>query len=254
MRPNKLRSLWTAGGVTLNGWLTIPNSWSAEVMAHAGWQSVTIDMQHGFSTVESAMTQLQAISTTDVVPLVRASWNDPLQIQRLLDAGAYGVICPLINNRAECERFVGACRYPPLGYRSIGPTRAVVYAGADYAANANQTVLTFAMVETAEALANLDEILSVPGLDGVFVGPGDLGLSLLGRFGPPITEPVLLDAITRIADTTRAAGKIVGTWCATVEDAILCRDLGYQFITISSDSALMTLGAKAQIARFREGA
>jgi len=251
MRPNKLRQIWADGGVALNGWLHIPSSWSAEVMAHAGWDSITVDLQHGFATVESTLTQFQAISTTDVVPLVRASWNDPLQIQRMLDAGAYGVICPVVNNRAECEQFVGACRYPPAGYRSLGPTRAALYGGPDYGPKANETILTFAMVETAEGLGNLDEILSVPGLDGIFVGPGDLGLTLLGEYGVPMSNPDLLAAITRIAASTRSAGKVAGIWCATVADAIRCRGLGYQFITIASDARLMAQAAREQIGVFR---
>lgn len=252
MRPNKLREIWAEGGVALSGWLHIPSSWSAEVMAHAGWDSITVDLQHGFATIESTLTQFQAISTTDVVPLARASWNDPLQIQRLLDAGAYGIICPMINNRAECEQFVGACRYPPLGYRSLGPTRAAVYGGSDYGLKANETVLAFAMVETAEGLANLEEILAVPGLDGIFVGPGDLGLTLLGRHGVPMTDRDLLAAITVIAEATRAAGKVPGIWCASAADARLCRDLGYQFLAIASDARLLTKAAQMEIAAFRE--
>jgi 4-hydroxy-2-oxoheptanedioate aldolase len=203
MRANKLREIWAGGGTAVNGWLHIPSSWSAEVMAHAGWDSVTIDLQHGLAGYQAAVTMLQAIATTDAVPLARSTWNDPAQIMRLLDAGAYGIICPMINTRAEAESFVGACRYPPLGYRSLGPTRAAVYAGADYAQQANDTVVTLAMVETQQALDNLEDILTTPGLDGVFVGPGDLLLSLTGQFGMDMNEPILLDALTQIVNTTR---------------------------------------------------
>jgi len=148
MRANKMREIWAEGGVTVNGWLHIPSSWSAEVMAHAGWDSITVDLQHGLADYESTVTMFQAISTTSVLPLARATWNDPAQIMRLLDAGAVGIICPMINTREEAEKFAGACRYPPLGYRSLGPTRAQVYAGANYAHHANDTIVALAMVET----------------------------------------------------------------------------------------------------------
>ncbi len=137
MRENKLKCLWQENKTAINAWLTIPSAWTAEVLAHAGFDALTIDMQHGLTDYQTAVTMLQAISTTDVVPLVRVPWNEPAMIMRLLDAGVYGIISPMINNRAEAEAFVSACRYPPLGYRSYGPIRANVYGGDDYFANAN---------------------------------------------------------------------------------------------------------------------
>ena len=254
MRPNPLLDAWQRGEYTLNVWMHIPDSWAAETMAHAGWDSVTVDLQHGFADIETLVAMLQAISTTETVPMVRATWNDPLQIQRMLDAGVYGVICPVVNTREECERFIGACRYPPVGYRSLGPTRARLYGGDDYARHANETVVTFAMVETATGLANLDEILEVPGLDGIFVGPGDLGLTLLGEFGVDPKHPVLADAIATIAEKTRAAGKVAGIWCASAAVAVEMRDLGYQFLTIASDARLLAAASKEAIASVRDAA
>ncbi|WP_420641507.1 HpcH/HpaI aldolase family protein [Candidatus Leptofilum sp.] len=239
MRPNRLRVLLAEGKTAVNGWLHIPSSWSAEVMAHAGWDSVTIDLQHGLTDYETAVTMLQAIATTDTVPLARSTWNDPAQIMRLLDAGAYGIICPMINTRAEAEAFVGACRYPPMGYRSLGPTRARVYAGADYAQHANETLLTLAMIETQEALNNLSEILATPGLDGIFVGPGDLGLSLTGQMGMDMSDPTLAAALAQIAEVTRANGRIAGIWVPTAARGQQMQQLGYQFITVSADSRLL---------------
>ena len=187
---------------------------------------------------------MQAITTTNTVPLARATWNDPAQIMRLLDAGAYGIICPMINTRAEAEAFVGACRYPPLGYRSLGPTRARVYAGADYGQHANDTIITLAMIETKEAMDNLPDILATPSLDGIFVGPGDLGLSLTGQMGMDMDEPALADALAQIADVTRANGRIAGIWTPNADRAQKMRQLGYQFITVSADSRLLAEGAK----------
>ncbi|RMF77330.1 MAG: 2,4-dihydroxyhept-2-ene-1,7-dioic acid aldolase, partial [Chloroflexi bacterium] len=140
MRENTVKTLWQNGEAAINGWLHIPSTWSAEVMAHQGWDSLTIDMQHGMTGYQTALYMLQALSTTDVVPLVRVTWNEPGLIGRMLDAGAYGVICPMVNTREQCEAFVGACRYHPMGYRSLGPTRAKLYAGDDYAAHANETI------------------------------------------------------------------------------------------------------------------
>ena len=248
MRGNQLREIWKKGEVAVNGWLHIPSSWSAEIMAHAGWDSLTIDLQHGLADYQTAVTMLQAINTTSVVPLARSTWNDPAQIGRLLDAGAYGIICPMINSRAEAEAFVGACRYPPLGYRSLGPTRARLVAGADYGAKANEEILTLAMIETAEALANLEEILDVPGLDGVFVGPGDLGLSLTGQTGMDMSEPKLAAALARIAAVADERTRIAGIWVPDEESAREMAAAGYRLVTISADTRLLQAAAAAAVA------
>ena len=177
-RANGVREIWAAGKAVINSWLGVPSSFSAEVMAHAGWDSLVVDMQHGMIDYSMMVPMLQGISTTGTVPLVRVPWNDPAHIQKALDAGAYGIICPMINNRAEAEKFVGSMRYAPLGYRSSGPIRASLYGGADYHMKANDIVVAFGMIETAEAIDNLDEILSTPGLDAIYVGPSDLSISL----------------------------------------------------------------------------
>src|SRR6202034_4289252 len=177
-RPNGVRELWQAGKPGINSWLGIPSSFSAEVMAHAGWDSLVVDMQHGMIEYQTMVTMLQGISTTNTTPLVRVPWNDPAHIQKALDAGAYGIICPMINNRAEAEKFVSSMRYAPVGSRSSGPIRASIYGGADYHAKANDIVVAFGMIETVEAMENLDEILSTPGLDAAYVGPSDLSISM----------------------------------------------------------------------------
>ncbi len=251
MRPNHLRTIWAEAGTAINGWLHIPSSWSAELMAHAGWDSVTIDLQHGLTDYESAVTMLQAISSTDTVPLARVTWNDPAQIMRLLDAGAYGIICPMINSRIEAEAFVGACRYPPLGYRSLGPTRARVYAGADYAQQANNTIVTLAMVETQQALNNLEEILATSGLDGVFVGPRDLGFSLTGQPDTEMSEPALAAALVQIAEVTRENDRVAGIWVPTAAVGRQMRRLGYQLISLSSDSQMLAAAAKELIQQMK---
>ena len=178
MRKNKLKELFKAGKPIINSWLAIPSSFSAEVMANQGWDSITIDMQHGLIDYPNAVNMLQAISTTDATPLARVNWNEPGQIMKILDAGSYGVICPMVSNREEAEKFVQACQYPPKGYRSFGPVRANIYGGSDYAKHADNEILKLAMIETKEALEKLDEILDTPNLDGIYIGPADLSLAV----------------------------------------------------------------------------
>ncbi len=158
MRENGLKKLWAEGKTAVNGWLAIPSSYSAEAMAHEDFDSVTVDMQHGMIDFQAAVTMLQAISTTSKTPMVRVPWNDPALIMKALDAGSYGVICPMISNREQCERFVGACRYPPRGYRSFGPPRGLLYGGADYPTKSGDTILAVGMIETKEAMDQLDAI------------------------------------------------------------------------------------------------
>jgi 4-hydroxy-2-oxoheptanedioate aldolase len=252
MRENRLRRIWREGGTVVNGWLHVPSSFSAEVMAHAGWDSLTIDMQHGPVDFESLVPMLQAISTTDTVPVVRVLWNDPGLIMRVLDAGCYAVICPMINTREEAEAFIGACRYPPEGNRSSGPFRATLYGGQDYTEHANETIVTMAMIETREALDNLEEILGVQGLDAVFVGPSDLGQNLGYGQGTDREEPEVVEAIDRILAAARAHGLAAGIFTGTPEYASRMVEKGFRFVTISSDARLMASAAAAAITALEE--
>ena len=243
MRENKLRQIWQEGGSVLNGWLQFASSYAAEVMTHSGWDSLTIDMQHGPVGFETAVTLLQAISTTDTVPMARVPWNEPGIIMRLLDAGCYAIICPMINSRAECEAFVGACRYPPHGYRSHGPNRARLYGGSDYPSQANDTIVTMAMIETAAALENLDNILSTSGLDAIYVGPADLSRSLGGPPDGDLNKPLVANALDQILAGCRRHGIVPGIHTGSAQFATQMIDKGFQFVTVSSDAGL--LGAKA---------
>ena len=178
MRENRLRTLWRDDRAAINGWLAVPSSFSAEVMAHQGWDTLTIDLQHGVIDYAQMVTMLQAISSTPTVPVVRVPWLEPGIVMKALDAGAYGLICPMISTREQAQRLVSYTHYAPQGERSFGPVRASLYGGADYATEANKTVVVFAMIETAQALDKLDDILSVEGLDAIYVGPSDLSLAL----------------------------------------------------------------------------
>lgn len=239
MRENLLRALWQKDTYAVNGWLSLPATFSAEVMAHQGWDSLTIDLQHGLIDYQSAVGMLQAISTTQTVPLVRVPWRDPGIVMKVLDAGAYGVICPMINSAAEASDFVAACRYPPAGTRSCGPIRASIYAGPDYTANANRTVIAMVMIETRAGLDHLDEILSVEGLDAVYIGPSDLSLALgcEPRLDP--TESVVVEAIEHILNHALQKRIVPGIHTATPTYALKMIQKGFRFVTVGSDVRLL---------------
>lgn len=243
-----IRTRWREGGAVTNGWLSIPSPLTAEIMAHAGFDSVTIDCQHGMIEVSNAITMLPAISGAGITPLARANWNEPGTIMKLLDAGALGIICPMTNTAADAERFVGACRYPPLGYRSLGPLRASLVYGADYASRANDEVIALPMIETREALDNLDTILAVSGIDGVFVGPSDLSMSLRGRGGFDHEDDEMLAVLQHISAAARAAGKIAGIFTGGAAYSRRMIDLGFQLVTVTNDASLLIKGAAAAVA------
>ena len=243
MKPNGLRQLWGENKAALNGWLAVPSSFTAEIMAHQGYDTLTIDLQHGVADYGNAVTMLQAIATTPVVPLCRIPWNEPGIVQRLLDAGVMGVICPMVNTRAEAQAFVSVMRYPPKGTRSFGPIRALYAYGPTYPAEANDQVVGFAMIETRQALENLDEILSVDGLDAVYVGPSDLASSLgfTPRFDPE--EPKVVEAIKHIVTRAKAHGVRAGIHNGTADYAKKMIGIGFDLVTVGSDARFMATEA-----------
>ena len=253
MRENRIRSRWQRGETVVNGWLAIPNAFSAETMAHAGWDSLTVDMQHGAVDYQAAVNMLTAISTTAVMPLVRVPWLDPGIVMKMLDAGAYGVICPMINARDDAEKLVAAMHYPPRGNRSFGPIRGLLYGGPDYAKHANDTVVAFAMIETRQALDNLDDILSVAGLDAIYIGPSDLSLALGCTPKLDQDEKPVVDAIGHILDRAKAHGVVAGIHNATADYALKMVAKGFQFVTVASDSRLMAAAAQQVVAAMRGG-
>jgi|TARA_B110000305_G_C19245351_1_gene542039 4-hydroxy-2-oxoheptanedioate aldolase len=252
MRKNKLKELFKAGKPIINSWLAVPSSFSAEIMANQGWDSVTIDMQHGLIDYSNAINMLQAISTTDTTPLARVNWNEPGQIMKILDAGCYGVICPMVSNRKEAENFVKACQYPPKGYRSFGPIRASIYGGADYAKHANSEILKLAMIETKEALEKLDEILDTPNLDGIYIGPADLSLAVGEEpgFDKPENSKVYKE-ILRILESAKKRNLLAGLHNGTPEYAQKMIDKGFNLVTVGSDSRYITSGAKLDLEKLK---
>jgi 4-hydroxy-2-oxoheptanedioate aldolase len=250
-RPNRIREIWSGGGAVINSWLGIPSSFSAEVMAHAGFDSLVVDMQHGMIDYQMMVHMLQGISCTNTTPLVRVPWNDPAYIQKALDAGAYGIICPMINTRAEAEKFVSSMRYAPLGSRSSGPIRASFYGGADYHAKANDIVVALGMIETQQALDNLDDILSVKGLDAIYVGPSDLSISLGYNPGGDKSDDWMIAALKRVLDACKKHGVQPGLHCGAPDYAKKAIGMGFTFVTVGGDTRFVNTGATATVAEMR---
>jgi 4-hydroxy-2-oxoheptanedioate aldolase len=251
MRPNNIRKIWSQGSTVYNGWLMVPSSVSAEMLARQGWDSITIDLQHGLIDYADALPMLQAISCTDVTPMVRVPSLESGIIGKMLDAGAYGVICPMINTRAQCEQFIKCCRYAPLGHRSMGPVRATMYAGADYGVRANGEMIAMAMIETAEAIENLDDILSTRGLDAIFVGPSDLSVSMGQSAGFDPRFPNVYDAIVKVAEACRRHGVVAGIHTGSVAYTREMQGLGYRFFAYLSELRFMALAGADALASLR---
>src|SRR5262245_3597624 len=252
MRTNEALRAWREGRPTVGGWLSIGNTYTAEVMANLGFDWLCVDLQHGLIDYQDLTVMLPAISTTATTPLVRVPWNEPYEIMKALDAGAFGVIVPMVNNREEAARAVSACRYPPDGLRSFGPIRAALYGGRGYAAEANRQIACIAMIETAEALENLQDIVTTPGLDGVYIGPSDLGLAL-GL--PPIGDtdnPVHAAAVERIRAACAGAGIAVGIHTSSVAYARKYLTGGFQFATLGSDGGFLARAAGQDLRAVRD--
>ncbi|MEQ8823918.1 MAG: aldolase/citrate lyase family protein [Filomicrobium sp.] len=249
--------MMTAGTPVVNGWCSLPCAYAAEVMAHQGYDSLTIDLQHGAMAYDTAFSMLQAISTTDTVPMARVPWHDPGIMMKLIDAGAYGLICPMVNSAEIAKQFVAACRYPPAGHRSFGPNRATLYSGAGssaaYAAAADNEILLFAMIETQAGLDNLSEITSVDGLDGVYIGPGDLSLALGAKPSMAPTDSKVLNAMENIRTAAHSVGKFVAVHTDGPATARKRFSEGFQLCTLQNDVRLLADGAKAQVQAAREG-
>jgi 4-hydroxy-2-oxoheptanedioate aldolase len=253
MKTNPIRECWAAGKTVVNGWLAVPNVFSTELMATKGWDSITIDMQHGLVDYQAATGMLAAINASPSAPVIRVPWLEPGAIMKALDAGALGVICPMINTAADAENLVSWSSYPPRGGRSFGPIRARAIHGDDYASEANANIVRFAMVETVEALANLDAILATEGLDAVYVGPSDLSISLGCAAKLDGLDAKAEDAVQTILAKTKAAGLVAGIHTGSVEGALKRSADGFRFVSVGSDAIFINQGATATVKAMREG-
>lgn len=251
---NKLKNAWASDRTTVNGWMASGNSFLAEVMAAAGFDSLTVDMQHGFLDYSHLMGQIQAMRASGVVPMARVPWLEPGAIMKAMDAGALGIICPMVNTGEEAAELVSYMRYPPVGTRSYGPTRALYHHGPGYFAEANDNVLAFAMIETATAVDNLEDICGTEGLNGIYVGPSDLTLGLKGpslRVGLDRDEPEMIDAIRHVLGVAQDRGLRAGIHCGSAAYAQRAADWGFNFVTISSEVGILAQAAREAVASVR---
>lgn len=259
MRKNTIKEIWARGGAVLNGWCSIPSSFSAEIMAHQGFDSITIDMQHGLVDYTDAVTMLQAISTTDVIPLTRVPWSDPARLMKILDAGSYGVICPMINTPEDAEALVRACKYPPWGFRSFGPIRAKYYGGGsahgggDYHEFADEETLVIPQIETREAIRNLDRILDVRGIGAIYIGPSDLSMALGLEPRKGQTDPEFIEAIETILAAAKCHGIPAGIHTNSVDTAVQMIQRGFQLTSLQSDDRFLMQRAKQEVDAVRSG-
>ena len=253
MRPNTALRAWRDGTGTIGAWLGVDSTFTAEVTARIGFDWVCIDMQHGVIGYEAALRMLQAIHTTETVPLVCVPWNDPATIMKVLDAGAYGVVVPLVNTREKAERAVAACRYPPAGIRSAGPIRGRLYGGDDYLTGANDEIACIAMIETAEGLANLDAIASTPGLDAIYIGPVDLAFALGLEPRGDHPDPRHQQTVGRILEACRRHGVAPGIHTGSVEYTRKWLGAGFQMVTLGTEYCWMETSASADLAAVRAG-
>jgi 4-hydroxy-2-oxoheptanedioate aldolase len=252
MTPNPLRTLWAADRTAVNGWLAIPSSFSAEVMAHQGWDTLTIDLQHGALDYSAMLPMLQAIHGTPTMPIVRVPWLEPGIIMKTLDAGALGLICPMVNTREDAQRLVAYTHYAPRGTRSFGPVRAGLV-HADYPEQADANLVVFAMIETAQALENLDAICSVEGLDAIYIGPSDLSLALGCKPTFDDVEPKVAQAIDHILARATAHGLKAGIHNGRPDVALARSAKGFRFVTIGSDARLLAAGSQQILGAMRAG-
>ena len=251
MRQNTALARWRAGERTVGGWISVANAHVAELMAHAGFDWLCVDLQHGLLDYADLRSMLPAISTTDVTPLVRVASHDPAGIMKALDAGAMGIIVPLVNTAEEAAAAVSACRYPPEGTRSFGPLRAALYGGRGYATEANGQIACIAMIETRAGLDNLEAILATPGLGGIYVGPADLGLALgLPALGDS-DDPVHLAAVASIREACARHGVPVGIHTTSAAWASRRLADGFNFVTVGADIGFMMRAIGEDLASVR---
>lgn len=256
MKPNKIKAMWREGKPVVNGFLSIPCAFVSELMAEQGYDALTIDLQHGVVDYQASVGMLQAMRASGVTPMVRVPWLEPGIIMKALDAGAYGVVCPMINNAEQAARLVSYVRYPPVGVRSFGPTRASLSAGADYGREANDNMLCWAMIETREALDNLDAIAAIPGLDGLYIGPADLTIGLTGMRYPTgfdREEPEMIEAIQLILRTAHAHGIKAALHCGSAAYALRAIQWGFDMVTVANDVRMLSNASSAALKEVRGG-
>jgi 4-hydroxy-2-oxoheptanedioate aldolase len=238
-----LREVWESNRPNIGGWCTIPSAFSSELMGRAGYDWVCVDTQHGLIGHDQMATMLATVAIAGTPTFVRVTWNQPDHIMKALDAGAQGIIVPMVSSADEARQAVTWAKYPPLGIRSWGPIRAALGVDDYTAKNANRRTVVIPMIETPGAMENLDEILSIDGVDGVFVGPADLGLSHGLTPTLDVTDPQHEKLILRIAEACQQHGVVAGIHCDNIQTVHRWLHHGYRMFTISSDAAFIRVAA-----------
>ena len=262
IKYTNIKDLFIKNKVIYNVWLHVASPFGAEIIAHQGWDTVTIDMQHGLITDSDALSMLQAISSTSAQPMVRVSSNDPITITKCLDMGARGIITPMINTVEDVKIFIDSCLYPPDGKRSFGPIRAVYYEDEDYVSNCSDKILKIIQIESKKAFDNLDNILDVKHLDGIYIGPNDLALGLgtaeeIDKKNPQranefrITDDTM-SAIDKILKKTLDCNLIAGIHSTSEKITSLMISKGFQLVTVTSDERLLASGSQLLLRNLKE--
>ena len=239
MLASRIKEKLARGEVTIGSWMSMAHVSIAEILASAGYDWVVVETEHTAIDVSEVLKLLIAIEGRGSVPLVRLAWNDPIQCKAVLDSGAAGVIVPMVNTRADAELAVQGAKYPPLGRRGVGLARAQGYGTtfADYVGRANEDSLLVVQIEHIEAVHNIDEILSVPGIDATFIGPYDLSMSM-GLPGQ-LTHPDVLAARERVLAATLERGLVAGIHLVHPDQAAAGMaeyiGKGYRFIALGTD-------------------
>jgi 4-hydroxy-2-oxoheptanedioate aldolase len=248
MANNKVKQIWASGKAVVNAWLAIPSGFSAEMIAQCGFDSVTVDMQHGVQDYLSMVQCFQSMGKHPVTPMVRVPWNEPGIVGKVLDGGAYGVICPMINTPQEAKNLVAYSKYPPMGVRSNGPIRAGMYGTAgSYQKTANDEIVLLPMMETKTAVENMEAILDVQGIDGVYIGPSDLGFSYGLEPKLDRSEPEILKIYEKIIKECDKRKLNPGIHCSGAEGAVRAIKMGFKLVTLSNEVGLMSTYAKMQV-------
>lgn len=245
MRPNRLKQLWKDDEPTYGVWLSACSPFLTEHVAAVGFDWLLVDGEHSAVDLQTMVQMFQAISTGETVPLARVAWNDAVQIKRVLDGGAYGVVIPWVNSREEAAAAVSACRYPPQGSRGFGPWRAALYGGRDYVRHANQEIACIIQIETVAAVEAIDEILSVSGIDAVMIGPTDLAMDmgLPPRADHP--DPQHKALCQQVLEGCRRHDVVPGIFTAGPEEAARRAAEGWRFLPLGSDIQLILQAAIA---------
>ena len=246
---NPLREKWQNDECTLGAWLAIPSGVTAEIVGRAGFDHVCVDLQHGMVDYADALTMFGAIDLGDSVPFARVTWNEPGIIGRMLDLGAGGVIIPMVNSPADAEAAVAACRYAPVGRRSVGPTR-VRIGKPDYLDSVDDYVLCIPMIETAQAVDSIDDILATPGIDAVYVGPSDLSVSMGMAPGLHNDDPAFSEALARVVDSCRRHGVVPGIHTSVDYVARRCEE-GFRLMSVVIDVPTLQAAVSSHLADAR---